>query len=184
MADAPSKRRTGRLVVWIALPLAAVVVLFVVVLALAPTERNRALERSLVGEIAPVVTGVTPSGETFHSDDVRGTWLVVNFFATWCPPCVTEHPELVEFSERRAGDATIVSLAFDESESGAVEEFFESNGGDWPVIIEDTGPISIDYGVITVPETYVVSPTGIVVEKLVGGVTADDLDAVLERYAA
>src|SRR5690606_12069380 len=97
-------------------------------------------------------------------DDHRGEWVVVNFFASWCGPCRQEHPELVAFSERHAarGDASVVSVAFSDAEDDA-RAFFEELGGDWPVLIEGTGRIGIDFGVTGVPETYLVAPDGTVV---------------------
>ena len=106
----------------------------------------------------------------------------MNFFSTTCVPCIVEHPELVEFSERHAavGDAVVVSVAFDDSADN-VREFFLENGGDWPVLTGDTGSIAVAYGVTAVPESYLVAPSGVVAAKIIGGVTADQLDERIAR---
>src|SRR3546814_3189432 len=64
-------------------------------------------------------------GETFDMDDWRGRWVAVNFFASWCIPCMEEHPELVAFDEahREAGDAAVVSFTYDDRTDDA-KEFF------------------------------------------------------------
>ena len=85
------------------------------------------------------MTGSTLSGGDFDIDQHRGQWVLVNFFATWCPPCVEEHPELVEFSERNGESVQLVSVAFDDTELDEVETFFADNGGDWPVITGGCG---------------------------------------------
>jgi hypothetical protein len=81
-------------------------------------------------------------------------------------------------SPREVDDVRIVSVAFDDNPS-AVEAFFRENGGGWPVLAEETGRIAVDWGVSAVPESYLVSPSGHVVVKVVGGVEAEDLESVL-----
>ena len=166
-----------------ALGVALAVAALVVILALGDPQRGTLIGRSAVGAPAPPIAGLTLAGEVFDLDDHRGRWVVVNFFATWCAGCISEHPELVAFSERHsAGDAIVVTVAFDDAPE-VVRSFFERAGGGWPVLAGDVGSVPVDYGVTAVPETYLVSPAGYVVDKLVGasGVTADQLD---DRIAA
>ena len=134
----------------------------------------------LVGQGAPPIEGTTTSGEAWRLDLQRGRWVVVNFFSTTCVPCVREHPELVAFAEAHAeaDDVRVVTVAFADSPA-AVEEFFRSNGGDWPVLVTDTGRIAVDWGVVAVPESYLVSSAGFVAAKIIGGVVQDDLEAML-----
>ena len=77
-------------------------------------------------------------------------------------PCIAEHPELVAFSRSHAaaGDAAVVSVVFDDTAAN-VEAFFEENGGDWPVIADDSGRVAVAYGVTGVPESYMVAPSGL-----------------------
>lgn len=136
----------------------------------------------LVGRAAPAVVGTATSGEAVDIDRWRGDWVLVNFFATWCVPCVREHPELVEFARRHGPDGDgipveVVSIAFDD-DPAAVEEFFATRGGDWPVLVEDTGPLALDFGVRGVPESFLISPAGQVV-ALFYGVTADAVDEAI-----
>jgi len=135
----------------------------------------------IVGQIAPALAGRTLSGERFDIDQQRGRWVVVNFFATWCPPCVQEHPELVEFSQRAGESAVVVSVAYDQNELGDVERFFAERGGDWPVIIDGGDGAALDYGVKKLPESFVVAPNGTVVAKVNGGVTADELQRLIAQ---
>lgn len=131
----------------------------------------------VVGNVAPALKGTTTSGEPFDLDKLRGQWVLVNFFATWCPPCVQEHPELVKFSEGHRGEASVVSVAYDDTPQ-KIQEFFAANGGDWPVLASDTGA-SVEYGVVKLPESFLVDPDGKVVRKLAGGVTAEQLDRLI-----
>lgn len=106
--------------------------------------------------------------------------MLVNFFSTTCVPCIVEHSELVAFAEAHApaDDARVVSVAFDDS-AEAVEQFFREQGGGWPVLAMHTGYVAVDWGVIAVPESYLVSPSGHVAAKAIGGVKADGLEALL-----
>jgi cytochrome c biogenesis protein CcmG/thiol:disulfide interchange protein DsbE len=168
-------RTRPRFAPYVAVAVALVLALFVLLLA---TSKDEVANSSpLVGKVAPAVAGTGFRGDSFDLDTQRGRWTLVNFFSTTCVPCILEHPELKEWGERHAaaGDASIVSVTFDDSPQ-AVRAFFEENGGDWPVLLEDTGSIAISYGVTAVPESYLVDPLGIVRVKVLGGVTAEALD--------
>ncbi len=174
--------RPRRTVLWATLGVTVVLIALFVVLIVA--DRGE-VSNPREGEAAPVIRSMTLDGQPFDLDDQLGQWVVVNFFATWCPPCVEEHPELIEFAERHeaAGDATVVSVAFDEPVE-VIDGFFEEFGGDWPVVTDPDGRIAVDYGVLSVPESFLVSPTGFVVWAGTGGVTADGLDSLIAQATA
>jgi len=165
-----------------------VLTLLIVVFATRDTGRDR-LTTHLVGAVAPPVIGTTIDGDIWDLDDHRGRWVLVNFFATTCVPCIEEHPELVAFAEAHSGDdpdrpeVRVVSVAFDDRAS-AVAAFFAQNGGGWPVLAADTGRIAVDWGVVAVPESYLVAPSGHVVAKVVGGVVRSDLEDLLDEAAS
>lgn len=174
-----------RRALWIAVPLALVAALLVLVLATSDSAFERNASSPILGKLAPPVVGVTTAGEPFDLDEWRGRWVIVNFFQTTCVPCIIEHPELVALDERHAsaGDAQIVSIVFDDTAEN-VREFFEANGGDWPVLAEGASSAAIAYGVTGVPESYLIAPSGAVVWKQLGGVTADGIDDVITRLTA
>lgn len=138
----------------------------------------------LIGKLAPELIGSTLSGDDFDIDDHRGQWVVVNFFATWCPPCVQEHPELVSFAERNGDAVQLVSVAFDDTEVAKVKTFFAENGGDWPVITGGADGASLDYGVKKLPESFLVDPSGTVAVKINGGVTVAQLEGYIAERTA
>lgn len=165
---------------WIAGAVLVVLAAFVAVLATGGDDDG--VRSTLIGQPAPAIAGETIDGGTYDLADQQGEFVVVNFFATWCVPCIREHPELVEFDERHRseGDASVVSVVFD-SRPAQVREFFDRNGGDWPVVVDPDGRTALDYGVAGVPESYLVAPDGRVLVKIEGGVTADDLDRLLRQ---
>lgn len=158
------------------------VLALIAVLVVSPGSKQDSPESPLIGNTAPALAGATLGGGEFDLDDHRGEWVVVNFFATWCPPCVEEHPELVVFSERNEGSVQVVSVAFDDTELDAVERFFAKHGGEWPVIIDGAGGASLDYGVKRLPESFLVDPSGAVTVKINGGVTAAQLESLIADH--
>ncbi len=140
---------------------------------------------AVLGEPVPAVAGVSYDGTIFDIDKVlvanrrlppdEQEWVVINFFASWCVPCEIENPELIRFDEEGAACPTrLVGVTISDEEE-AVAEFFEQRGGGWPVLVGDTNRIIIDFGVTAPPETVVVAPSGLVVEKMIGAVTYDRL---------
>lgn len=176
-APGRERRRIGP---WIAGAVLVVLAAFVGVLATGGDDDG--VRSQLIGRPAPGIAGDTIDGSSYDLAEQRGQFVVVNFFSTWCIPCRREHPELVEFEQRHreAGDAAVVSVVFDDRPS-QVREFFAENGGDWPVVLDPAGRTSLEYGVTGVPESYLLAPDGTVLIKIEGGVTADDLDDLLEQ---
>ena len=174
-------RRRG--LAFVAAAVAAVVLVpFIFVLATREPATDRVTESPLVGRAAPPIVTETLDGEPFDLDELRGQWVVVNFFATWCTPCRVEHPELVSFAEahEEAEDAAVVSVVFDDDPAN-VDEFFDEEGGDWPVI--DGSGVIFDWAVAKVPESFVVAPTGLVAAKITGGVTQAGLEQLINELA-
>ena len=178
-ADAGPRRR-GRPARSIALGLGIVLAGLVLVLATRPAASTRVADSPLVGRPAPEVTAETIDGGTYRLASERGRWVLVNFFATWCVPCRTEHPELIRFARRHAatGDLNVVGIVYDDSVD-AVRSFRDAEGGDWPMLVDPDGKIALNFGVAGVPESYLIAPSGIIAARIVGGVRADALEELL-----
>ena len=176
--DPPPRLRTVR---WVVLAVGVLAAALVVVFAV--SERDR--RGPPVPDFAPEFSGETLDGGSFDMAAQRGRWVVVNFFSTWCVQCVVEHPELVAFYDRYGNDPDVrlVSVVF-QDEVEVIAQFFNERGGEWPVVITNTGRIAIDFGVTAVPETYLVDPFGRVVSKFTGGVTLTGLETQLDRAGA
>ena len=179
VAEAPPRRRTGLIVSAV---VAVLAIGFVAVLATREPATDRRRDSPLIGRVVPPLAGETLAGGNFDIDDQRGRWVVVNFFATWCVPCRIEHPELDAFNQAhaRAGDAVLVSVLFDDDPASA-REFFDGNGGDWPVVLDGDGLIASAFGTPKVPESYLVTPNGRVAAKFTGGVTRDGVDRAIDQ---
>jgi cytochrome c biogenesis protein CcmG, thiol:disulfide interchange protein DsbE len=179
VAEAPPRPRTGLIVSAV---VAVLAVGFVAVLATREPATDRRRDSPLIGKVVPPLAGETLAGGNFDIGDQQGRWVLVNFFATWCVPCRIEHPELDAFdrAHRGAGDAVLVSVLFDDDPASA-REFFDRNGGDWPVVLDGDGLIASAFGTPKVPESYLVTPNGRVAAKFTGGVTRDGLDRAIDQ---
>ena len=184
-AAEPTDESGPRTALVASLVIAVFVALLVVVLATRDSSNERSTQSPLLGKVAPTVAGTTLDGEEISAADLRGRWVVVNFFASWCIPCREEHPQLLAFdaAHRAEGDAALIGVTFDEKADDA-RAFFEENGGTWPVIDDPENSIGVDFGVAQVPETFVIAPDGTVVQRYAGGVTKAALDELIASYEA
>jgi len=181
-AAAPDAPRRSRTVMFAAIGVGVVMLLLVVLLITRKNAEERSTDSPLLGKTAPALNGDALIGEEF---DIGTTdrWLLVNFFATWCVPCVEEHPQLrkVAADGAKSGDIEVISVVYGDK-SADVRRFFEEKGGDWTVLDSDDGRTALDWGVAKVPESFLVSPTGVVVERFQGGVVASDVEDLIAQY--
>jgi cytochrome c biogenesis protein CcmG/thiol:disulfide interchange protein DsbE len=173
-------RRRRHSALWISSVLGTVAALFVAVLATRPSAESRLTNSPLLGKPSPDVDATTMDGAPFRLFDLQGRWVLVNFFATWCVPCRREHPDLVRFqaAHHSPNDVQVVGVIYSDSVS-AVRDFRAQNGGDWPMLVDPDGRIALDFGVSGVPESFLISPLGVVVSKIVGGIRQPALERLL-----
>jgi len=171
---APPRRHTAR---WIGGLVLLVSAALVALLATRPPAAATEVFTPLLGQSAPAITGTTVSGGHFDLAADRGRWVVVNFFASWCPPCQAEQPGLVTFAyhHRSPADAALVGVVYDDTTADA-RVFDRSAGATWPAVVDPGGQIALRYGVRGPPETFLISPAGMVVAHLDSAVSATDLD--------
>ncbi len=141
----------------------------------------RALPEELVGQPAPDFTLESLDGYKVSLQDTRGSLVVINFWATWCIPCVQEHQQLIEAANtyKSKGVAFLGILYGDTAEKA--REFNVKHGSAYPTLIDDSQRTNIDYGVAGVPETYIIDRDGTIIKKFTGPVFKAELDAVLKE---
>ncbi len=157
-----------------------VVAFLVVLFALGRDEVVDQASDLLGARARPVAGELLGGGGDFDIDDHRGSWVLVNFFATWCPPCVAEHPDLVELEAwgQERGDVQLVSVVFNDPPD-RVAQFFAERGGSWPVI--DNPTVAVDYRVAQIPESFLVSPSGQIVLHIEGQLAAAEVRRIIEE---
>jgi cytochrome c biogenesis protein CcmG/thiol:disulfide interchange protein DsbE len=167
---------------------AAVIALVLALAAFAgapPAAQRVAADSPLLGKRAPTFSLVAISGHTKVSTAaMAGHTVVVNFWASWCVECQQEAPTLEAFYRHwhRLG-VEVVGISSEDSVP-AEQAFARDYGVTFPLALDDTATVSLHYGVFGIPETYVISPAGIVVAKLVGRIAPGQLDQVLNRLTA
>ena len=130
-----------------------------------------ALPEALVGEPAPSFRLTSLDGYEIALADTEGTPRVINFWASWCQPCLQEHGELSGLAKRyKSQGVTFLGILYGDTEADA-KKFVQRHGAVFPSLLDPTQSTSIDYGVSGVPETYIIDPDGVIVRKIAGPIT-------------
>jgi cytochrome c biogenesis protein CcmG, thiol:disulfide interchange protein DsbE len=177
----PALRRRRHTARWVAGGVAVVLVVVAIVAATRPSNQATAVASPLIGHRAPMLVARDFAGQQISLASDRGHFVVVNFFASWCPPCQAEEPNLVHFNfeqHQRHANVDMLSVDIDDSTSGA-RRFVSDFAVTWPAIPDSAGQYAAAFGVGSPPMTFFVDPAGTVVAALAGPVTYSQLNSVL-----
>lgn len=124
------------------------------------------------GDGAPNFTLTTLEGKEVSLADYKGKKVVLNFWATWCPPCKAEMPHMQNYYEDMAEQENVEILAvnLDSANTGIdkVKAFQEDYALSFPIPIDEEGLVGETYQAITIPTTYMIDTTGIIQNKIIG----------------
>lgn len=133
----------------------------------------------VVGNPAPDFTLNTLGGEVVKLSELKGQVVLVNFWATWCPPCREEIPSMMRLGAAMAGKPfRMLCISIDDGGKVAVEEFFRKSGFSLPALLDSDKRASRLYGITGVPETFVIDKRGVILKKVVGAVEWDTPEVV------
>ena len=119
-------------------------------------------------------------GKPVSLSDFRGKWVIVNYWATWCPPCLDEIPDLVQLYEDNRDTLVVLGVDFEEVNTEYLREFVDSHMMSYPVMHMEPLPVTPLGPVQGLPTTYIISPQGELVARQEGQVTRE----VIEKYIA
>jgi len=141
--------------------------LFIVVLP--ACSRKEATKPPGEGKPAPDFILPDLAGRPTRLADLRGKVVLVNFWATWCPPCREEVPSMAKLNQLMAGKPfQMLAVSIDQGGKEAVEAFFKQAETTLPVLLDANGATSKLYGITGVPETFVLDKKGVIMKKVIG----------------
>ena len=119
------------------------------------------------GDSAPKFKVVTEDGKTLTPTDFGGKLLVLNFWASWCDPCIRETPSLEEMSRLFAGKGVVVLGISTDTNEKRYKNFLSQYGISFETSRDPSADIATSYGTLQYPDTYIIDSNGKVVEKIV-----------------
>ncbi|MEW6586148.1 MAG: TlpA disulfide reductase family protein [Nitrospirota bacterium] len=136
-------------------------------------------ETVAVGDTVPDFELVAADNKRVKLSDLRGSVVLINFWATWCESCIDEMPSLENLSRTMSGDASfrIVTILYRDTLPTAVD-YLRNNGYTFPVYDNPDGSAARYFGLTGVPETYIIGKKGVLREKVIGPAAWDSPGSV------
>lgn len=141
---------------------------------------------TLVGNVqgvpAPDFTLMALDGSSVRLSDFRGKAVLLNFWATWCPPCKVEMPWFEDLQKQYGKDGLVVlGVAMDDSEPAAIAKFASEVGVNYPVLL-GTDKVSDDYGDVQyLPTTFYIGRDGAIVDKMTGLLDRKEIEETVKK---
>ena len=119
------------------------------------------------GDLAPDFKVVTESGQTITRSSFGGKILILNFWGSWCPPCIEETPSMNAFAQQMKGQGVEVLAVSIDANATLYKRFIEKYKVGFDTARDPEGNISADYGTFQIPESYIIDQSGHVREKII-----------------
>lgn len=134
-----------------------------------------------VGNRAPDFEVTTIAGETLSLSDLEGQIVLVNFWGTWCGPCIREMPDLQEVYEENADSGfTVLALATRGDTEADVIEFRDEYSLTFPLIVDEGDVVNDEYGIVNRPSTFIIDQNGVIVFRHFGPVVASQITEIVD----
>lgn len=163
---------------------AGVAILMAIVLTASPkVSAGSANSRPYPGYIAPAFTlSELSNGTSVSLAEFQGKPIFINFWASWCPPCQAETPDIVKAYQQFGNQVTFISINLTSGDSIAgVRQFVKRYGISYPVLLDKNAAVSTAYNVLAIPTSLFVNRSGVIVARYSGAIPAAELSANLQR---
>jgi thiol-disulfide isomerase/thioredoxin len=128
----------------------------------------------------PSLAVTTLDGGSFDLSKQSGKWVIVNYWATWCSPCLKELPDISGYVSAHKDKVVAIGLDFEDTDKADVEKFLKAHPLTYPVAQVDIDNPPKDFETPKgLPNTYVIAPDGHVAKAFMGPITTKDLDGVI-----
>lgn len=122
------------------------------------------------------------TGKTHTLSNYKGKWVLINFWATWCPPCLEEIPDLAELFQER-NDIVILGIAMEYDNSEDVMQFVKKMTIPYPIILGDRATATqIGDDISMLPSTYLFDPSGKPAARKIGLITRAEIEAFIDTH--
>jgi len=134
----------------------------------------------------PEFSVVDMNGKIHNQETAKGKYLVVNFWATWCPPCLKEIPAFVEFYEKHSNNVEILGMNYESIDINKITDFTDTYMVNYPIILannKNQGEFTKFGEIIGMPTTYVYAPNGLLADYFMGEVSIKTLEKSITRQS-
>jgi thiol-disulfide isomerase/thioredoxin len=120
-------------------------------------------------------------GKTVHSSDFKGKVVVLDFWATWCPPCRAEIPGFIELQKKyQAQGLAVVGVSVDQAGSDTIKSFAKKLGINYPVVLTDTKIVDAYGGIDGLPTTFIINRAGSIVKQHLGFTEKSEIESEIK----
>lgn len=136
------------------------------------------------GKMAPDFDLATINGEHTKLSNYRGKKVILNFWASWCPPCKAEMPNIEEFYKKNKDKNVIVlavNLTTEDKNRNNMQKFIKDLGLTFPVLLDEQGNVGNLYQAFTIPTSYIIDTKGIVQQKFVGPMSKETIKRLVSN---
>jgi cytochrome c biogenesis protein CcmG/thiol:disulfide interchange protein DsbE len=156
------------------------VIPLMIFLALSFRSDPRIIDSPLIGKPAPTFELLDLDGNLVNLKSGVQEPVVLNFWATWCQPCVAEHPVLIAAASRYRGRVKFIGVVY-QDEPDLIRTFINRRGSWGPSLVDSRSEVAVAYGVYGAPETFFIDSKGTIVEKITGPLGTRGLEALLTK---
>ncbi len=142
---------------------------------------NPAVEKTESSEAAPNFVLTSTDGKNIKLSDFRGKVVIVDFWATWCPPCRKGIPDLIELQKEFKDNLVVIGISLDQDTKSDVIPFMKKYGINYPIVYGDN-QVVMEYGSINaIPTSFVINKEGKIVDKHIGLVPKSDYESKIKE---